>query len=363
MWDSIASHRDFPRIAKMLASHNVTENPSDPHWLATAMEDCMGRPAQVWNAVMANVTAAYFSTMAVEPLLVHRSEARANQYGFYNAQERFCVLDPGGYQACTVNTYNGSVVGTHQTLSLYNTFPGNGAALIRDRGYRRYAESAFNTFKYDCNRGRMLAAAGPPWKPWLAFHNFSKDTRHSDYYAETALHTAVMGADNMLFFNPYCPACGPGALTPDADNALFSRILAEATDVIGCKQRTWLLAPPAREVPLAQQALENTTFGGDWDDEYVLSGTHLPAVGTTVYRFTPNTTAAHPTPQSYVVATQPNLLLEVPMPNNTTRQLNFTGGVVYTPPQPVSKAGLWIFVHSPDGARYPEIAVTGSGRC
>lgn len=134
LWDSIAGSRYFPPIEKLLAAHNVTRNATDPHWLATKMHNCMGHAAQVWNAVMSNVTANIFNDLAVTPLHQQYPGARANQYGFYDMQNSLCVLDPGGYEACLVSTYNGSVVGSHQTLSLYNNFPGNGAKVISENG-------------------------------------------------------------------------------------------------------------------------------------------------------------------------------------------------------------------------------------
>ena len=203
----------------------------------------------------------------------------------------------------------------------------------------------------------MLAATGAPFQPWMAYRNFSADTRHSDYYAETVLHAAMMGSDNLLFFNPYCPACGgSGALTPSADNALFSSILLELTDIVGCRDRYWLVAPPARAVPISEQAIENTTFGGDWDDEYFLTGIHLPTAAVTVYRFTPNVTAVHPNPQSYITQTKPWLALTIPMPNGTARLLNFSGGSVFTPTKTTSSAGLWIII--PTTQPYIPTAVT-----
>lgn len=268
-----------------------------------------------------------------------------------------CLTACVGYSACDIPTYNGTIVGTQQTLALYNTFPGNGAALIHDRGYKNYTRNAFNTVKYDINRARMMAATGYPFKPWLANHNFSADTRSNDYYQETALHAALMGAQDLLFFNPYCPACGPGGATPSADNILFSEILNELTDVVGCTRREWLYVTPARVIdPQNNSAVDNSTFGGDWDDEYFMTGMHLPDAKATVYRFTPNATASHPTPASYIVSgaqttdtpfsnTTVTLVLQIPSPRPPGLvTLTFPSGKVYTPSSPVSNAGLWIVV-------------------
>eukprot|EP00040_Diaphanoeca_grandis_P004421 m.28649 g.28649 ORF g.28649 m.28649 type:complete len:562 (-) comp15951_c0_seq2:96-1781(-) len=346
MWDSIQNSKDFAPIEQLLKENNVTKNTTDPHWLSHKMNNCMGGAAHVWNSVMSNWTATLYTEMAVEPLTRLYPHARANQYGFYSQDPKLCVLDPGGYSACTVATYNGSIVGTHQTLSLYNTFPGNGALLIKDAGYTNYTHTAFSTFKYDGNRARMLAATGLPFKPWHGFQNMSKDTSGTGFYAETLLHTAVMGADDFLFFNPYCPACGPGAVTSSADNEMFSQLLMEVSDVVGCKRKQWLWAPPARVVPISEQALENTTFGGDWDDEYFLSGTVLQPSGTSIYRFTPNKTDTHTTPMSYVFQHTPDVVLHVPSAKvaSGVLSLNFTRGSILTPDTTAAEFGLWISV-------------------
>jgi hypothetical protein len=56
----------------------------------------------------------------------------------------------------------------------------------------------------------MLARNAAPFKPWLQWKHGSHLTNTSDYYQETVLHALMMGADNVLFFNPYCPKCGSG---------------------------------------------------------------------------------------------------------------------------------------------------------
>eukprot|EP00041_Stephanoeca_diplocostata_P020678 m.467365 g.467365 ORF g.467365 m.467365 type:complete len:306 (+) comp21638_c0_seq3:189-1106(+) len=42
LWDSIASNPGFDKIYKELSRFGVTKNASDPHWLSTAMKNCMG---------------------------------------------------------------------------------------------------------------------------------------------------------------------------------------------------------------------------------------------------------------------------------------------------------------------------------
>jgi hypothetical protein len=197
----------------------------------------------------------------------------------------------------------------------------------------------------------MLAASkdSTPFKMWLAYKNFSHYTRDSDFYQETVIHAVVMGSDDLLFFNPFCPFCGgEGAMTPLRDNELFSEILAELTAVVGCQERLPIVAPPAQARPVAESKLANTTFGGDWDDEYFLSGMHLPTAKVTVWRFTPNITRAHPSPHSYIVALTPVLTLEVPAADGKAPpvKLSFPGGSIYSPAQPVSSAGLWIVVET-----------------
>jgi hypothetical protein len=347
LWDSIANYKGFAPIEKALSMYNVTKNASDPHWLAASMRECMGHSTHVWDSIMDNCTAEFYNKATWGPLKQEFPNARLNQYGYYSHDPSLCVLDPGGWEDCDFATHRGSVVGTHQTLAIYNDWPGNGAIVIKERGYKNFVRNAFNTFKYDANRVRMLAGVKDiPFKMWVAYKNFSSDTRDSDYYQETVLHAVMMGSDDLLFFNPFCPYCGgAGAMTPLRDNELFSQILAELTSVVGCQKREPIVAPPAQARPVAESKLTNTTFGGDWDDEYFLSGMHLPSAKMTVWRFTPNITDAHPSPKSFITATSP-LSLEVPAADEKADpvRLSFPRGSVYSPETAVSTAGLWIVV-------------------
>lgn len=146
-------------------------------------------------------------------------------------------------------------------------------------------------------------------------------TRDSDYYQETVLHTALMGADGFLFWNPYCPKCGPGAVTPPEDNSLFSDILQELTEQIGCQNRQWV----------------STAVGG-WNDPFVISGATMGS--EKVYRFSPDVDSGPP--ESFIVATKPDLVFHVPYCNGTTAIVTFTSGQVIKVSHSVSTNGLWV---------------------
>jgi hypothetical protein len=60
---------------------NVSANASDPNWLATAMENCLGHAAHVWDSVMDNYTAAVYNEATWGPLNATFPHARLNQVG------------------------------------------------------------------------------------------------------------------------------------------------------------------------------------------------------------------------------------------------------------------------------------------
>ena len=93
-----------------------------------------------------------------------------------------------------------------------------------------------------------MAAGTMPFKPWLAFHNFSENTAANDYYQETTLHALAMGADDVLFWNPDCPKCGGGGVvTSAADNKLMNDMLAEATQASEAPRVLGLRLPPEQQ--------------------------------------------------------------------------------------------------------------------
>ena len=104
------------------------------------------------------------------------------------------------------------------------------------------------------------------------------------------------------------------------DNTRLSQAMSEVEPLIGCAYRS----PRVFEL-------------SDWGDDFVLSAARVE--GRRVWRFTPRLEPGQSASDLLTGADPPTFTF-----NNEgeTVSLSFPGGMVYTPPAPMSSFGVWI---------------------
>ena len=236
----------------------------------------------------------------------------------------------------------------NKTDHLY--FPGSAKTLRETYNISSFAVDPFNALLWSIYKARMNVLSAPdyPMKPWLAFRSYAGDGDkgdpvtgvgsdpvvgwvNTDFYQESVLHLALLGADDFLLFNPCYGTCttnqkpGGPPMTLLSDNIVYSKIFTELTSIVGYKQRTWLKEP---------------TPGG-WLCGHVLSGMETPV--SRVWRFTP----ADGKPHAHVKATSGGgVSVTTTHGDGSVATIVFEQAQVVVSPLPnvaaVSAAGVWI---------------------
>ena len=364
-----------PSVYAELLRHGFVpgDETANKHWLrdALAWNASAGFSPNLaaWQAVARARIAAYKTAAYYAPALAVNPGADLSDYDSWGWSPEACSLQMNGFHAngCKTTSCSGCAVGNTAAPSMYGwmhnvsdgvNFPGFGGvggSLNKEFGIGQFGTTPFNALLWSVYhfRGIVLAAApaGVRVKPWLAYRSYVGDGgagdpavgwAGTDYFQEFVLHSALMGADDYLLFNPCfdtccwlagavlpCNATGARPMATLADNQVYSASFAEASAAVGFAQRRWVV---------------EATPGG-WLCDHLLTAMETPL--SRVWRYTPRDGS----PARLLAQTGPNVTLT--LDQGDAQAVVFESATIVRQVDasvaPVSAVGLWInqSLHAP----------------
>lgn len=154
----------------------------------------------------------------------------------------------------------------------------------------------------------QVATSNIPLTPWISSPNWLEQDQGKKhvFYAETAFHAALSGAQDFLWWKHT-------SQSDPAGTQYISRMLSELDVLVGFVDRKALIWNDVQ-----------------FDDGYVLSG--IEAGGKRVFRLTPN-----PSQTVNVLSSSNTVRIEV-----GTETITIPNAYIYSPPNPTSNLGYWI---------------------
>lgn len=217
--------------------------------LLSVAEFSRGTNYQTWNAVVAGLLDASLNRAVFAPARAWFPAIRCSNYGSVIVTGENAGPDLNGHREWRL----GGPVGTHVSRSFYGSI-GQLAARKLD-GVQPLGQSPFAGLLYSVNRLRDMARSSTlPMHPWLAWQRYAGDgpgkpvaaIGGSPYYRELAIHLALHGATEFLFWNPHpAPtARDPAPLSQPEDEILLDGILDDLNRRLGPGPRKPLTLQP-----------------------------------------------------------------------------------------------------------------------
>jgi hypothetical protein len=249
-WLAIQNDPRFPALAKRLGFSD----------LLTVANWNSGRHYLQWNAVTDGLVDEALNKAAFDVARKYFPDVRCSNYGSYVMTEKNAVPDLNGHWQWR----DGIPAGTDQSTALYTSIGQLAGQSLG--GVSPYGQSPFAGMLLNLNSLRAMRRSSPaPIQPWLAWQRYAGDgpgrpvatVGGTPYYTELVYHAILLGAQDILFWNPHPWAAGqkPESMSMPLDEKLLDGILAEMDK----RLQSWKRTP--------------ITFGAiPWDTGYMATG-------------------------------------------------------------------------------------------
>lgn len=228
------------------------------------------KPYMKWNRIQQELYNAALNRAVYEPVKKLYPDARVSNYDSYRVVAPNVVSDSNGHLIAGLST----LFGNRASPQLY------GFSQFQHRPRMDgtpYGHAPFDILRWQLNNARAFSRSNPGiFLPWICHKSWPGDVAYphqnddNDYYQELVYHLALMGADDLLLWNP-----APWVATQDT--APFRK---ESDDLVldACLEILNRSFAGKRPEPLSPG-------GPDWNSPLLVTGARL-ANGRSLWRVT-----------------------------------------------------------------------------